>query len=70
MEIVARYRGRNITESDLAVVKQIMRAYPDGSRRFISKEVCKAWGRAEKIKIELGIRHCAEFTCKGKAAIL
>jgi len=43
MEIVARYRGRNITESDLAVVRQIIGAYPDGSRRFISKEVCKAW---------------------------
>ena len=43
MEIVARYRGRSITESDLAVVKQIIAAYPDGSRRFISKEVCKAW---------------------------
>ena len=44
MEIVARYRGRHITESDLAVVRQIIGAYPDGSRRFISKEVCKAWG--------------------------
>jgi len=43
MEIVATYRGRQITESDLAVVKLIIAAYPDGSRRFISKEVCKAW---------------------------
>ena len=43
MEIVATYRGRKITESDLAVVKLIIAAYPDGSRRFISKEVCKAW---------------------------
>jgi len=43
MEIVARYRGRNISESDLGVVRQIIAAYPDGSRRFISKEVCKAW---------------------------
>jgi len=44
MEIVTRYRGRNITESDLAVVKEIIGACPDASRRFISKEVCKAWG--------------------------
>jgi len=43
LEIVARYRGRHITESDIAVVRQIIAAYPDGSRRFISKEVCKAW---------------------------
>ena len=44
MEIVARYRGRNITQSDIAVVRQIIAAYPDASRRFISKEVCRTWG--------------------------
>jgi hypothetical protein len=43
MEIVTRYRGRDISESELAVVRQIIGAYPDASRRFISKEVCKAW---------------------------
>jgi hypothetical protein len=43
MEIVATYRGRDITKSDIAVVKQIIAACPDGSRRLISKEVCKAW---------------------------
>jgi len=43
MEIVTRYRGRDITDSDLAVIRQIIEAYPDGSRRFISQEVCRAW---------------------------
>ena len=43
MEIVARYRGRHITKLDIAVVRQIIAAYPDSSRMFISKEVCKAW---------------------------
>ena len=43
MEIVTRYRGRDITDSDLVVIRQIIEAYPDGSRRFISQEVCRAW---------------------------
>ena len=43
MEIVARYRGRDISKSDIAVVRQIIAACPDASRRFISKEVCRTW---------------------------
>jgi len=43
MEIIATYRGRNVTASDIAVIKEIIAAHPDGSRRFISQEVCRAW---------------------------
>lgn len=43
MKIVTRYRGREISESDLAVIRQIIVAHPEGSRRFISQEVCRAW---------------------------
>jgi len=43
MEIVTTYRGRDITEADIAVVRQIIAANPEGSRRFISQEVCRAW---------------------------
>ncbi len=43
MEIIATYRGRSITESDIAVIKEIIAAHPEGSRRFISQEVCRAW---------------------------
>jgi len=43
MKIVTRYRGRDIAESDLALVRQIVDAHPEGSRRFISQEVCRAW---------------------------
>lgn len=43
MEIVATYRGRSVTESDIAVVKEIIAGHPEGSRRFISQEVCRAW---------------------------
>ena len=43
MEIVTTYRGRHITESDLGIIRQIVADHPDGSRRFISQEVCRAW---------------------------
>jgi len=43
MEVITTYRGRNFTESDIGVIKEIIAAHPDASRRFISKEVCRAW---------------------------
>jgi len=43
MEAITTYRGRPITESDLEVIKAIIAAHPDASRRFISQEVCRVW---------------------------
>jgi hypothetical protein len=43
MEVITTYRGRQITASDLELIKAIIAAHPDASRRFISKEVCRAW---------------------------
>jgi len=43
MKIIVTYRSRNVTASDLEVIKEIIAAHPEGSRRFISQEVCRAW---------------------------
>jgi len=43
MEIVTTYRGRDITDGDVDIIRKIIAAYPSGSRRFISQEVCRAW---------------------------
>jgi hypothetical protein len=43
MQIVTTYRGRDVSESDIAVIRQIIADHPHGSRRFISQEVCRAW---------------------------
>jgi hypothetical protein len=43
MEAITTYRGRSISQSDLAVIKQVISTYPDRSRRFISQEVCRRW---------------------------
>ena len=43
MEANTTYRGRPISQSDLAVIRQIISTHPDRSRRFISQEVCRIW---------------------------
>jgi hypothetical protein len=43
MDVITTYRGRNITESDISLIKEIIATYPDASRRFISQELCRAW---------------------------
>ncbi|MEA3487452.1 MAG: DUF4338 domain-containing protein [Thermodesulfobacteriota bacterium] len=43
MNEVITFRGRSVTEEDVTIVRKIIAAHPDGSRRFISQEVCRAW---------------------------
>jgi len=43
INIIITYRGYSVTQSDIDVVKNIIAAYPDKSRRFISQEVCRVW---------------------------
>lgn len=43
MEYITSYRGRLITTLDITTIKTIIASNPSKSRRFISKEVCKAW---------------------------
>ena len=43
METITTYRGREIRQSDVSVIKQIISTHPDRSRRFISQEVCRIW---------------------------
>ncbi len=40
---IITYRGYSVTPSDIEVIKNIIAAYPDKSRRFISQEVCRTW---------------------------
>jgi hypothetical protein len=38
-----RYRGRNYTEQQIEDVRQVISRYPDKSRFFLSKELCRLW---------------------------
>ena len=44
MEEWIRYRGKTYTPREIDEIREIIIAYPDKSRRFISEEICRRWG--------------------------
>ena len=44
MEQWIRYRGKNYTLREIDEIREILIAYRDRSRRFISQEICRRWG--------------------------
>lgn len=43
MDVVLKYRGRVIRESDLAILRTLIEQYPTASRRQLSRELCEVW---------------------------
>jgi hypothetical protein len=43
MDVVLKYRGRVIRESDLPVIRALMAENPTASRRELSRKLCEAW---------------------------
>jgi hypothetical protein len=43
METLLRYRGRVVTPSDAAFIRQLIAAHPEASRRQLSQQLCAAW---------------------------
>lgn len=43
MEEWIRYRGKNYTLREINEIREILIAYRDRSRRFISQEICRRW---------------------------
>ena len=44
MQATLRYRGREITEDDIAFLRRLIAESKGCSRREISRRVCVAWG--------------------------
>jgi hypothetical protein len=44
MDECIRYRGRIFTERDIEDVRELISCYPDKSRFFLAKELCRLWG--------------------------
>ena len=40
---VLRYRGRVVTDVDVAFIRRLIAAHPSASRRALSQRLCKAW---------------------------
>jgi len=43
MNVRLTYRGRAVTDADVALIHQIIAAHPTASRRTLSKKLCEAW---------------------------
>lgn len=44
MDVVVRYRGREIRTGDVAFIRELIAAHPGASRRALSQTLCRAWG--------------------------
>jgi hypothetical protein len=44
MDVVWTYRGRQITSSDLEVIRALIARHPEASRWQLSNKLCEAWG--------------------------
>lgn len=43
MDVVLKYRGRDVSESDIEFVRGLIRKHPAVSRRELSRKLCRAW---------------------------
>jgi len=43
MDIVLRYRGREVSNSDVVFIRALIDRHPEKSRRALSRELCLAW---------------------------
>jgi hypothetical protein len=43
MPVKLRYRGRDITESEIESIRELIGAHPGKSRRALSEKLCEAW---------------------------
>jgi hypothetical protein len=43
MDARLTYRGRAVTDADVAFIEQLIAAHPTASRRDLSKKLCEAW---------------------------
>ena len=43
MDVILKYRGRLVTNADVAFIRQLIAAHPTLSRRALSQELCRAW---------------------------
>lgn len=43
MELLLRYRGREVTDADAAFIRELIASHPGESRRGLSKRLCESW---------------------------
>jgi hypothetical protein len=43
MSVKLKYRGRLVTDADVVLIQELIKAHPTSSRRALSKKLCEAW---------------------------
>jgi hypothetical protein len=43
MNVILKYRGREVTDADVVFINQLIAAHPTLSRRALSQELCRVW---------------------------
>jgi hypothetical protein len=43
VEEILTYRGRRVTQPQVAFIRELIAAHPEASRRELSKQLCRAW---------------------------
>ena len=44
MNVILTYRGRSVTQADVAFLRKLIADNPTLNRRALSQEVCRTWG--------------------------
>ena len=59
MNVILKYRGREVTEAEAAFIRELIAAHPGYSRRRLSQELCRAWNWVQPNG------HPREMVCRG-----
>jgi hypothetical protein len=59
MNVILKYRGREVTDADVAFIRELIAAHPTLSRRRLSQELCRAWNWVQPNG------HLRDMVCRG-----
>ena len=59
MNVILKYRGREVTDAEVAFIREMIAAHPSFSRRRLSQELCRAWNWVQPNG------HPREMVCRG-----
>lgn len=59
MDVVLRYRGRNVSSTDVVFIQRLIADNPALSRRALSKQLCEAWNWVQPNG------HLRDMVCRG-----
>ncbi|MCU0247536.1 MAG: DUF4338 domain-containing protein [Bryobacter sp.] len=59
MNVILKYRGREVTEAEVVFIRDLIAAHPALSRRRLSQELCRAWNWVQPNG------HLRDMVCRG-----